>query len=48
MFLDFDRILGAELETVETRSKGLSQAWVVDHQSFMAAVETKSEGLSPA
>ena len=47
-FLDFNRTLGAELETVETRSKGLSQVWVVDHQSSMVAVETKSEDLNRA
>ena len=44
--LDFDRTLGAELGTEETKFEGLSRAWVVSHLAFVAAVETKSVDLN--
>ena len=46
--LDFDRILGAERETVETKFEGLGQALVVDQQSSEAAVVTMSMDLDQA
>ena len=47
-FSDFDQTLVAEPETVENKFEGLNQAWVIDHQSSMVAVATKSEGLTRA